>query len=95
MCYFRADIQYFHLFQTLVILLQIKPLVGPTKAIMSVKITNFQWHEFFPRGKKIEYVRHVFIMFRSAIKVFSHVIIEFQQRTILVLLLLSGLQSYL
>ncbi|RVX12768.1 Callose synthase 3 [Vitis vinifera] len=31
--------------------IEIKPLVGPTKAIMSVKITNFQWHEFFPRAK--------------------------------------------
>lgn len=31
-------------------MLQIKPLVNPTKAIMSVQITNFQWHEFFPRG---------------------------------------------
>ncbi|QCE15844.1 callose synthase [Vigna unguiculata] len=29
---------------------QIKPLVGPTKAIMNVKITTFQWHEFFPHG---------------------------------------------
>lgn len=31
---------------------QIKPLVGPTKAIMSVRITNYKWHEFFPRGKQ-------------------------------------------
>ncbi|XP_068337906.1 callose synthase 3-like [Pyrus communis] len=31
--------------------IEIKPLVGPTKAIMSVRITNFQWHEFFPRAK--------------------------------------------
>ncbi|KAG5138789.1 hypothetical protein JHK82_023520 [Glycine max] len=30
---------------------QIKPLVGPTKAIMSVKITTFQWHEFFPHAR--------------------------------------------
>ncbi|GKV12593.1 hypothetical protein SLEP1_g23715 [Rubroshorea leprosula] len=31
--------------------IEIKPLVGPTKAIMSVRVTNFQWHEFFPRAK--------------------------------------------
>ncbi|KAM7277956.1 hypothetical protein ACFE04_005090 [Oxalis oulophora] len=31
--------------------IEIKPLVSPTKAIMSVHITNFQWHEFFPRAK--------------------------------------------
>ncbi|KAM5582414.1 callose synthase 3 [Rosa sericea] len=31
--------------------IEIKPLVGPTKAIMNVRITNFQWHEFFPRAK--------------------------------------------
>ncbi|XP_044483306.1 callose synthase 3-like [Mangifera indica] len=31
--------------------IEIKPLVGPTKDIMSVRITNFQWHEFFPRAK--------------------------------------------
>ncbi|XP_056169325.1 callose synthase 3-like [Syzygium oleosum] len=31
---------------------EIKPLVGPTKAIMSVQVTNLQWHEFFPRGTK-------------------------------------------
>ncbi|KAJ0019985.1 hypothetical protein Pint_31310 [Pistacia integerrima] len=31
--------------------IEIKPLVGPTKDIMSVQITNFQWHEFFPCAK--------------------------------------------
>ncbi|KAL3718688.1 hypothetical protein ACJRO7_003759 [Eucalyptus globulus] len=31
--------------------IEIKPLVGPTKAIMSVRVTNFQWHEFFPRAE--------------------------------------------
>ncbi|KAM7497427.1 hypothetical protein LguiA_021841 [Lonicera macranthoides] len=30
---------------------QIKPLVGPTKAIMSVRITTYEWHEFFPHAK--------------------------------------------
>uniref|UniRef100_A0A6N2KJI9 1,3-beta-glucan synthase n=2 Tax=Salix viminalis TaxID=40686 RepID=A0A6N2KJI9_SALVM len=30
---------------------EIKPLVGPTKAIMKVHINNYQWHEFFPRAK--------------------------------------------
>ncbi|CAN1335765.1 Callose synthase 3 [Linum perenne] len=31
--------------------IEIKPLVGPTKAIMSVHISTFQWHEFFPQAK--------------------------------------------
>ncbi|XP_010265915.1 PREDICTED: callose synthase 3 [Nelumbo nucifera] len=31
--------------------IEIKPLVGPTKAIMNVQIRTFQWHEFFPRAK--------------------------------------------
>ncbi|KAI9400626.1 hypothetical protein POPTR_001G012200v4 [Populus trichocarpa] len=31
--------------------IEIRPLVVPTKAIMSVHITTFQWHEFFPRAK--------------------------------------------
>ncbi|KAG6630069.1 callose synthase 3-like [Carya illinoinensis] len=31
--------------------IEIKPLVGPTKAIMDVQIRNYQWHEFFPRAK--------------------------------------------
>ncbi|KAL8099491.1 hypothetical protein AgCh_031937 [Apium graveolens] len=31
--------------------LEIKPLVGPTKAIMNVHISTYQWHEFFPRAK--------------------------------------------
>ncbi|GMN26651.1 hypothetical protein TIFTF001_001365 [Ficus carica] len=31
--------------------IEIKPLVGPTKAIMEVHISTFQWHEFFPRAK--------------------------------------------
>ncbi|KAK4758148.1 hypothetical protein SAY87_019449 [Trapa incisa] len=31
--------------------IEIKPLVVPTKAIMSVHVTNFKWHEFFPRAK--------------------------------------------
>ncbi|GAB4856101.1 Callose synthase 3 [Ancistrocladus abbreviatus] len=30
---------------------EIKPLVGPTKDIMQIKITNYQWHEFFPRAR--------------------------------------------
>ncbi|GJX44510.1 callose synthase 2-like protein [Tanacetum coccineum] len=29
--------------------LEIKPLVGPTKAIMRVHINRYQWHEFFPQ----------------------------------------------
>lgn len=31
--------------------IEIRPLVNPTKAIMSVHITNYQWHEFFPQAK--------------------------------------------
>ncbi|KAA8520299.1 hypothetical protein F0562_014555 [Nyssa sinensis] len=31
--------------------IEIKPLVGPTKTIMRIPITTFQWHEFFPRAK--------------------------------------------
>nr|AXY97640.1 Glucan synthase-like 12 [Populus tomentosa] len=31
--------------------IEIKPLVDPTKAIMDVHITAFQWHEFFPQAK--------------------------------------------
>ncbi|KAK1390765.1 1,3-beta-glucan synthase [Heracleum sosnowskyi] len=31
--------------------LEIRPLVGPTKAIMNVHISIYQWHEFFPRAK--------------------------------------------
>ncbi|RWR90536.1 Glycosyl transferase [Cinnamomum micranthum f. kanehirae] len=31
--------------------IEIKPLVGPTKTIMEIPVTNFQWHEFFPRAK--------------------------------------------
>ncbi|KDP20385.1 hypothetical protein JCGZ_05268 [Jatropha curcas] len=30
---------------------EIKPLVGPTKAIMNVPVRTYQWHEFFPRAK--------------------------------------------
>ncbi|KAH9774697.1 callose synthase 2 [Citrus sinensis] len=30
---------------------QIKPLVGPTKAVMQVHVRTFQWHEFFPQAK--------------------------------------------
>lgn len=28
--------------------------MGPTKDIMRVRITDFQWHEFFPRGNEHE-----------------------------------------
>ncbi|EXB29008.1 Callose synthase 3 [Morus notabilis] len=31
--------------------IEIKPLIGPTKAIMEAHVTTFQWHEFFPRAK--------------------------------------------
>ncbi|KAB1224868.1 Callose synthase 2 [Morella rubra] len=30
---------------------EIKPLVGPTKLIMQVYVSSYQWHEFFPRAK--------------------------------------------
>uniref|UniRef100_A0A7N0T997 1,3-beta-glucan synthase n=1 Tax=Kalanchoe fedtschenkoi TaxID=63787 RepID=A0A7N0T997_KALFE len=30
---------------------EIKPLVAPTKSIMSLQVTAFRWHEFFPRAK--------------------------------------------
>ncbi|KAK3036584.1 hypothetical protein RJ639_031201, partial [Escallonia herrerae] len=30
---------------------EIKPLVGPTKAIMRVHVTTYDWHEFFPQAK--------------------------------------------
>ena len=33
-------------------LLQIKPLVGPTKAIMQLHIRRYEWHEFFPQGNQ-------------------------------------------
>lgn len=36
---------------TILPLLQIKPLVGPTKSIMDFHIKNYKWHEFFPNGK--------------------------------------------
>ncbi|KAL6575472.1 Callose synthase 2 [Orobanche hederae] len=29
---------------------EIKPLVAPTKEIMDVRISRYQWHEFFPRA---------------------------------------------
>ena len=41
------------LFDRFKLCLQIKPLVGPTQAIMSVHINTYQWHEFFPRGKPL------------------------------------------
>ncbi|KAK2637156.1 hypothetical protein Ddye_031948 [Dipteronia dyeriana] len=31
--------------------IEIRPLVAPTKAIMPVRISTFQWHEFFPQAK--------------------------------------------
>ncbi|WCJ39410.1 callose synthase 5 [Euphorbia peplus] len=31
--------------------LQIKPLVKPTKEIMSIKLVDYKWHEFFPDAK--------------------------------------------
>ncbi|KAI9402179.1 hypothetical protein POPTR_001G230000v4 [Populus trichocarpa] len=30
---------------------EIKPLVGPTKAVMKARIHDYQWHEFFPQAK--------------------------------------------
>lgn len=47
--YFEIASMFYHFFLSLS---QIKPLVGPTKAVMSVHITRFQWHEFFPQGKE-------------------------------------------
>eukprot|EP00252_Welwitschia_mirabilis_P024085 TRINITY_DN6_c2_g1_i1.p1 TRINITY_DN6_c2_g1~~TRINITY_DN6_c2_g1_i1.p1 ORF type:complete len:1930 (-),score=301.24 TRINITY_DN6_c2_g1_i1:544-6333(-) len=30
---------------------EIKPLIGPTRDIMKMKIKKFEWHEFFPQAK--------------------------------------------
>lgn len=30
---------------------EIKPLVGPTKAIMKINVKKYEWHEFFPQVK--------------------------------------------
>ncbi|KAG9447571.1 hypothetical protein H6P81_013699 [Aristolochia fimbriata] len=30
---------------------EILPLIGPTKVIMTLSISNYEWHEFFPRSK--------------------------------------------
>ncbi|XP_059074532.1 callose synthase 3 [Cryptomeria japonica] len=32
--------------------IEIKPLVKPTKVIMKMSISNYQWHELFPQAKK-------------------------------------------
>lgn len=31
------------------------PLVAPTKLIMDMPISNYQWHEFFPNGNLLNY----------------------------------------
>ncbi|KAL1565196.1 Callose synthase 3 [Salvia divinorum] len=31
--------------------IEIKPLVGPTRTIMSAHVSAYQWHEFFPQAK--------------------------------------------
>ncbi|GFP79995.1 callose synthase 3 [Phtheirospermum japonicum] len=31
--------------------IEIKPLVGPTRTIMSAHVSTYQWHEFFPQAK--------------------------------------------
>ncbi|KAL8147544.1 callose synthase 7-like [Apium graveolens] len=31
---------------------EILPLVAPTKVIMKVKVSNYEWHEFFPNGTR-------------------------------------------
>ncbi|XP_017252073.1 callose synthase 7 isoform X1 [Daucus carota subsp. sativus] len=31
---------------------EILPLVAPTKVIMKVKVSNYEWHEFFPKGTR-------------------------------------------
>ena len=40
---------------------------------MSVKISTFQWHEFFPRGRKLEHFGgflHYYIFFQNGIIIF-------------------------
>lgn len=43
-------LQYLRYAHLLCNVLQIKPLVRPTKAIMKVHINAYMWHEFFPEG---------------------------------------------
>lgn len=58
------------IFYNLPFLLQIKPLIGPTKAIMEARVRTFQWHEFFPRGT--EHMAHIHIYVLYMYVLFSH-----------------------
>lgn len=72
-------------------LLQIKPLVDPTKKIMNVHITTYQWHEFFPHGNELDLNFELFdIMPFCAWSWRGY--FDLQQAATLVLLSLFGLQ---
>ena len=77
---------------------QIKPLVAPTQAIMRARVTNFQWHEFFPRGNALhgywyKYILLVltFIDFTCAAKNNIGVVIALWAPIILVNLVMSSM----
>lgn len=36
--------------------LQILPLVMPTKLIMEMSVSNYEWHEFFPNGNDLDFL---------------------------------------
>jgi callose synthase len=39
--------------------IEIRPLVGPTKFIMQVHVTTFQWHEFLPQGNNMSWMNYL------------------------------------
>jgi hypothetical protein len=41
------------------LLVQIKPLMAPTKQIMGIGVKNYEWHELFPKGNCYSFLYYV------------------------------------
>jgi callose synthase len=41
------------------LLVQIKPLMAPTKQIMEIGVKNYEWHELFPKGNYYSFLYYM------------------------------------
>ena len=64
---FELNFSLFGKSMTILTLLQIRPLIGPTKAIMEVHISTYKWHEFFPNGTKTFAMNHHFLFIFNSV----------------------------
>jgi len=79
---------------SVLLVLQIKPLVEPTKLIMKVSVNNYDWHELFPEGNSSIHEFLCLGAWFNWCNLFPNIYLH-QPRAMLVQFLLCGPQLFL